>query len=1019
MGRRSYPFARIVWRTYPVKTDDPHSLTNLSLFVSFRHRARATSIPHWREKRQHAPHYNSAKACQSSVNCALVAAPPISIKKKQQQQQLQHKARVDRTHKTKRWLLTVSATKCVFDVSVHQSVPRVVTDHFFVFVMVCLCCACFCATAAGDGRRTVPRALESAAEAAEASVGGPDDDFVEEIESEANEIRLLIARTAQLWSRVEPRQDVASEPLQPLIRGGPAPALSGRSTLSSDEDEVDGDEDDIQTQSDEMGLCDAVRGGRRDFNGDEAFGRSFTSIGSSSFFPSFPLIEREDQGERDGDLRSVGRRTASVSDEETSDEQMSERSGLMLEQDGVVGASIRALNASKACVVQNDVFRHLMQLGFREETTRVALEAGVYEIDHYGADCELEDADIFMSLVKLVCDSHVDVLNDRKEDGRQWVRGSASHEQVDVAERTGTFTSEQHSFLPFKWPVFDMAQFEFGNARPGTCFNSVCVLTNLPKVSMDRTEELMELLSYNLFCMIDDPIQVVIPSARSTGRTKGHAFLEFDDPTIAQRCAVAVDGLTWGKGPSGRIRGNLFRRYQAKFSAAKRKRTPRLDEDGASPPRLLSGIPKSRSVRDTAFASSHLHQRFLPSRDFIRQHLLCDSDDDSSDTGEYVVCRPPGYARFDPSPLLDLSSGSVDIEAQQEPIEQDYTEQLGWNDRIIDVGCTMQQRSQGEDNDETGEVVNNDGVLEFQCPDEGKRMGQLRFYESHYDSSICSQTRASLSSDEALDAPSHRTSTVSTIEHEAHACFDIIENFEGTYDSDDGAEKSWRRSCKDLIVCNREMQEQIALARIRIVQLSRNNQKLHLLADRVERDRDGLLYENDLLQTQLYGYEDQKRRYDSMMKELVSLRKYVAEQKHPFVARSPECEHFATGVNSLDVALSSTDSIQAALSHVSSVSLANCKFQELKEWEQKLENTLSQVRSSKEERALELQKKLDRQVEEQNELKLCVICLANEKRILCLPCRHLCLCETCAYRQEVTKCPICRLEIAEVLAVYS
>uniref|UniRef100_M4BY57 RING-type domain-containing protein n=1 Tax=Hyaloperonospora arabidopsidis (strain Emoy2) TaxID=559515 RepID=M4BY57_HYAAE len=118
-------------------------------------------------------------------------------------------------------------------------------------------------------------------------------------------------------------------------------------------------------------------------------------------------------------------------------------------------------------------------------------------------------------------------------------------------------------------------------------------------------------------------------------------------------------------------------------------------------------------------------------------------------------------------------------------------------------------------------------------------------------------------------------------------------------------------------------------------------------------------------------------------------------------------------------ALSSTDSIQAALSHVSSVSLANCKFQELKEWEQKLENTLSQVRSSKEERALELQKKLDRQVEEQNELKLCVICLANEKRILCLPCRHLCLCETCAYRQEVTKCPICRLEIAEVLAVYS
>ncbi|CAH0479401.1 unnamed protein product [Peronospora belbahrii] len=216
------------------------------------------------------------------------------------------------------------------------------------------------------------------------------------------------------------------------------------------------------------------------------------------------------------------------------------------------------------------------------------------------------------------------------------------------------------------------------------------------------------------------------------------------------------------------------------------------------------------------------------------------------------------------------------------------------------------------------------------------------------------------------------------------------------------------------------MHEQMTFARHRIVQLSHNNRKLHLLIDRVERDRDSLLIENKVLQTQLDGYKDRERSYDFLKKELVLLQKSVTQHEHFFGMQTldPLQQISASGTVS-STSSSILNDFRAALSHVTSFSLAHLKIEELKVWEQQLESILSDVRSIKEERALEMQKKLDRQVEEQNELKLCVICLSKEKSILCLPCRHLCLCKTCSRRQEVMKCPICRLEIEEMLAVYS
>lgn len=62
-----------------------------------------------------------------------------------------------------------------------------------------------------------------------------------------------------------------------------------------------------------------------------------------------------------------------------------------------------------------------------------------------------------------------------------------------------------------------------------------------------------------------------------------------------------------------------------------------------------------------------------------------------------------------------------------------------------------------------------------------------------------------------------------------------------------------------------------------------------------------------------------------------------------------------------------------------------------------------------------LQKKLGVEQEQ----KLCVICQVQEKTVLLLPCRHLCLCEKCSVRSEVTDCPLCRLNIQDKIRVFA
>jgi len=43
-------------------------------------------------------------------------------------------------------------------------------------------------------------------------------------------------------------------------------------------------------------------------------------------------------------------------------------------------------------------------------------------------------------------------------------------------------------------------------------------------------------------------------------------------------------------------------------------------------------------------------------------------------------------------------------------------------------------------------------------------------------------------------------------------------------------------------------------------------------------------------------------------------------------------------------------------------------------------------------------------------IRECVVCMADYKDTIALPCRHLCLCSQCAeqLRYQSNKCPICR-----------
>lgn len=59
------------------------------------------------------------------------------------------------------------------------------------------------------------------------------------------------------------------------------------------------------------------------------------------------------------------------------------------------------------------------------------------------------------------------------------------------------------------------------------------------------------------------------------------------------------------------------------------------------------------------------------------------------------------------------------------------------------------------------------------------------------------------------------------------------------------------------------------------------------------------------------------------------------------------------------------------------------------------------------------------QTAEQEEERLCVICLVNDRDTTVLPCRHMCMCHECAQelRKQTSKCPICREHVESLLYI--
>lgn len=71
-----------------------------------------------------------------------------------------------------------------------------------------------------------------------------------------------------------------------------------------------------------------------------------------------------------------------------------------------------------------------------------------------------------------------------------------------------------------------------------------------------------------------------------------------------------------------------------------------------------------------------------------------------------------------------------------------------------------------------------------------------------------------------------------------------------------------------------------------------------------------------------------------------------------------------------------------------------------------------------------IEDRLLQEVEREREDKLCVICVDKEKCIMILPCRHLCICESCQIELRSRNnrhrniCPICRKGIKQMIKAY-
>ncbi|RHY01504.1 hypothetical protein DYB36_009179 [Aphanomyces astaci] len=191
--------------------------------------------------------------------------------------------------------------------------------------------------------------------------------------------------------------------------------------------------------------------------------------------------------------------------------------------------------------------------------------------------------------------------------------------------------------------------------------------------------------------------------------------------------------------------------------------------------------------------------------------------------------------------------------------------------------------------------------------------------------------------------------------------------------------------------------------------LSLHNDQLEYLIHYVEQDRDAILMENEDLKDKLEAYRQREHEQEEALHSLSGLRKRIQVNEHKYRDHLKHMRQSERAIECLKRRMSELTGNTQAL-HALSVS-------ELRDLEDTLDTALYKARA--EQKIVEQRQALDRQVEVQQELKLCVICMSAEKTILCLPCRHVCMCQPCSAHSEVTRCPICRLDIAEKMAIFA
>lgn len=120
-------------------------------------------------------------------------------------------------------------------------------------------------------------------------------------------------------------------------------------------------------------------------------------------------------------------------------------------------------------------------------------------------------------------------------------------------------------------------------------------------------------------------------------------------------------------------------------------------------------------------------------------------------------------------------------------------------------------------------------------------------------------------------------------------------------------------------------------------------------------------------------------------------------------------------------ARSAKDEAHAQVEKYQGRGIQGMTVEQLEALEHEQEESLARVRAAKVQRQRVELEKVQRELEELHERRLCVVCRENDIQVIIMPCSHACLCQDCGeliQRSASALCPMCREPILEVSTIY-